>query len=174
MSGQVQKVAHRLSQGFGALAPARIQAGREAALASSLTVMQAGAFRGLPAYDQVHLLNVHARLTAAGVTDAYLLIAGLLHDIGKMDQYGVVRLPDRVAYVLLRWLGPAMLARLAESPKPGAGYGLHLCVHHPRLGAERAAALGCNARTVWLIANHDADNVPFDRELALLQVADRG
>ncbi len=154
--------------------PARIPAEREAALASSLTAMQAGAFRGLPAYDQVHLLTVHARLAAAGVTDADLLTAGLLHDIGKMDQHGAVRLTDRVAYVLLRWLRPAMLARFAESSKPGIGYGLHLCVHHSQLGAQRAAALGCNARTVWLIANHDVDNVPFDHELALLQTADRG
>ena len=66
------------------------------------------------------------------------------------------------------------LARLANAPDLRLLHGLHLCVHHPRLGAERAASLGCSERTVWLIAHHEDRGPGGDAELIALQRADRG
>jgi hypothetical protein len=136
-----------------------------------LTPEQSDAFCALPAYDQIHLIAVFERLRSGGPD---LLIAGLLHDIGKADQRGRVRLVDRVARVVLRQATPRLLARLAASPGNQLLHGLHLCVHHPRLGAERAKALGCSDRAVWLIAHHEDREPGNDPELIALQAADRG
>ena len=95
MPGFLSDAGHRFAQGVRALWPARIPANRDAVLESVLTGPQAAAFRELPAFDQVHLLGVHDRLKNAGVSDPNLLAAGLLHDIGKVDAHGRVRLPDR-------------------------------------------------------------------------------
>jgi hypothetical protein len=174
MPGFLSDAAHRFAQGVRALRPARIPANRDAVLGSVLTAPQAAAFRELPAFDQVHLLDVHDRLKNAGVSDPNLLAAGLLHDIGKVDAHGRVGLPDRVIRVLLRRVSPRLLARLAASPSPGPLHGLHLSVHHPRLGAERARALGCAPRTIALIACHEDNDPHTDDDLRQLQQADRG
>jgi putative nucleotidyltransferase with HDIG domain len=174
MPGFVGEVGHRLGQGARALRAERMPEHSDAVLASVLTAQQAAAFRALPAFDQIHLLEVHQCLKEAGVTDLDLQAAGLLHDIGKIDAHGRVRLPDRVARVVLRRVSPGLLTRLAASSSPGLLHGLYLCVHHPRLGAERARALGCTERTIELIARHEDEGPHFDDELRLLQQADRG
>lgn len=167
-------VTHRLSQGIRALLPSTIRPDRDCVLDSLLEPPAADAFRRLPRFDQAHLLAVYDRLARTGTASADLLVAGLLHDLGKVDGNGQVRLPDRVARVLLRRLAPGLLSRLADRPDHPLFHGLSLCVHHPRLGAERARQLGCTERTAWLIAHHEDDDPGGDRELTMLQAADRG
>ncbi len=174
MPRHLDDVAHRLVQGLRGLRPSRIPGDRDVVLQSVLTDDQADAICALPAYDQVHLLGVHDRLRRAGVVNRDLLAAGLLHDLGKVDDNGAVRLPDRVARVLLRRVSPRLLARLSSSSAPGPLHGLYLCVHHPRLGAERARALGCSERTVRLILCHEDNGREIDDDLRQLQTADRG
>ena len=143
-------------------------------LAENLTDEQATAFRALPAFDQRHLCRVYRLLERDGVTDQDLLTAGLLHDLGKIGENANVRLPDRVARVLLRRLAPGLLQRLARRPALGWRRGLALAEHHAALGAERAATLGCTPRVCWLIRHHeDAALARHDRDLAALMAADR-
>jgi hypothetical protein len=156
------------------LRPSVIRADRDEILSRVLEPHAAEAFRKLPRFDQIHLLAVHDRLGRGGNSSDDLLAAGLLHDIGKADSTGHVRLPDRVARVLLRRIAPGVLTKLADESGRPIFHGLRLCVHHPRLGAERARKLGCNERTVWLIAHHEDEEPGDDRELAMLQAADRG
>ena len=137
-----------------------------------LTDSQAAAFRALPAHDQAHLCRVYRGLRARGVTDRDLLVAGLLHDLGKSDASGRVRWADRVVRVLLARWAPRVLDRLARRPAPWWRAGLALAVHHPRLGAERGARLGCSARTCWLIAHHEDGSAAEDTGLALLMAVD--
>src|SRR5215210_1129475 len=118
---------------------------------ANLTTAQQQAFRALPHYDQVHLRTVYVTLIEDGERDDDLLLAALLHDIGKVGFGTHVRLVDRVATVLLRRLAPSLLARLARLPASGWRRGLALSVHHPELGAALAASLGCSRRTCWLI-----------------------
>ena len=146
---------------------------RDAILASTLTPPQAAAFRALPVHDQAHLCAVYRFLRDRGVDDREVLTAGLLHDLGKVSAAGQVRLVDRAVRVVLARLVPGLLRRWARVPAAGWRLGLALAVHHPALGAERAAALGASPRVCWLIAHHEDAGAVDDRDLRLLAVADR-
>jgi hypothetical protein len=162
-----QLIKHRLRQGIRALLP-RPGLDRSSLPPYLLTPAQADAFLALSPADQAHLLRVYGRLRDQAVTDRDLLVAALLHDIGKVTPNGRVRLIDRVALVLLR----PVAVRFASLPAPAWRRGLAIAVHHAELGAARAAALGCSERTCWLIRHHH-DDVVFDQDLRLLQAADR-
>ena len=152
---------------------AEVPRDREAILAEVLTPRQAIAFRVLSLHDQAHLCRVYRWLQDRGVTDPDLLVAALLHDLGKVSSAGRVRLADRVARVVLARLAPGVLARLARLPAPRWRHGLALAVHHPALGAAQAAELGCSPHTCWLIAHHEDADPRADSALALLAEADR-
>ncbi len=138
-----------------------------------LTSKQAAAFYQLSSHDQAHLCRVAQQLGGTNSENIDLIVAALLHDIGKVSDRGRVRLPDRVAKVLLSKYAPHLLARLAKRPANMLLEGLSLTVHHPSLGAQRAAMLGCTARTCWLIAHHENEGIFSDNDLCLLVAADR-
>ncbi len=125
----------------------------------------------LSAFDRAHLLAVHDTVAAAGCTDEDILLAALLHDIGKADERGRVRLPHRAIKVVGEHLSPRRLALFA---RPGGGWlrhGVWLAVHHPELGARLAEAAGARPRVCELIRRHD-DPAADDDGLALLRRAD--
>jgi hypothetical protein len=163
---------HRLHQGLAALRPVPPQH-RDAILSRVLTDRQADAFCRLPHYDQAHLSRIYELLRSSGARDHDLLAASLLHDLGKVDEMGTVRLPHRVSRVLLSRFAPRVLAWLARLPARRWRAGFALAVHHPALGAERARQLGCSDRTCWLIAHHEDDPPPDDEQLRRLIAADR-
>ncbi len=161
-----------MAQGWEALQP-EVPRERDDLLAENLTSCQAAAFRALPAFHQRHLCRVYRLLQREGVADPDLLKAGLLHDLGQAAD-GKVRLPDRVALVLLRRLAPRLLRRLARRPASGWRRGLALAEHHAALGAELAASLGCPPRVCWLIRHHEDEALArHDRDLSVLMAADR-
>jgi hypothetical protein len=165
-------VIDRIAQGVSGLFP-RIPADRDKILAEMLSLPQRDAFITLPVFDQVHLCATYRYVRDTGATDEELLRAALLHDLGKAAQGGRVTLLDRTLNVLLSAVALALLDRLAKLPAPRWRAGLALAVHHPRLGAEWAAELGCSARTCWLIAHHADDPPPDDDGLRQLILADR-
>jgi hypothetical protein len=138
-----------------------------------LTAAQQEAFFQLPSHDRGHLIRVSRKLIASGPKNTDVIVAGLLHDIGKVNGRHHVRLIDRIAKVLLGRFSPRLLARLAsrEYPVPLCG-GLMLAVHHPAIGSERARMLGCTERVCWLIKNHD-HQAPTDPDLRRLIDVDR-
>jgi hypothetical protein len=140
--------------------------------ARALSPSQSAAFRSLSPFDRSHLCRVHARLRSRGETDADVLTAALLHDVGKVDGCRRVRLIHRVVRVLLEPLAPRLLERLGRLPAPGWRAGFALAVHHATIGAGRANELGCSARTCWLIAHHEDDPPPEDDALLRLIAAD--
>lgn len=134
---------------------------------------QRAAFSALPVHDRAHLVRVARSLETSRTATGDLIIAGLLHDIGKVDGKHHVRLIDRTFKVLLERLSPRLLDRLANRTKTlPLCTGLVLAVHHPQIGSERARLLGCTEHTCWLIKNHD-NQAPADPDLLRLIEVDR-
>jgi hypothetical protein len=166
---------YRVRQFWWALR-AQVPADAWPAIESILTGEQSALFRTVLPSDQRHSLNVYRALLAAGENNRDLLVAALLHDVGKAG--GQLRLWHRVVIVLLRALWPAALESLSQGQTEGwrAGFVIHR--QHPELGAARAQAVGCSPLTVALIRRHQelpaatSGCTEEDRLLAALQRAD--
>ena len=149
--------------GFRAVTPAEL-----AFVRGVLSRRELALFADLQARDQRHSLNVALALHEAGDASRDLLVAALLHDIGKGDLW----VGERIAYVLLSALSPRLVDRLAaESPRWRDG--LWRLRHHARLGAARLAEEQTSQRVVALVASHIDGDASEDAELERLQAADR-
>jgi hypothetical protein len=143
---------------------------------STLTAEQLALFQTMSLSDQRHSLQVFRSLWAAGQTNQDLLVAALLHDVGKAG--GQLHLWHRVAIVLLRAFWPGLLERLSRGEAKGWRAGFVIHHRHPELGAMRAQAAGCSSLAVALIRRHQnpppANPEPSeeDRWLIILQQAD--
>jgi hypothetical protein len=126
----------------------------------------------LAPYDRAHHLRVYDLLVHGGESDPDLLLAALLHDCGKADARGRVRLGHRVAVVVLRSLAPDVLKRLDHDGLPGPLHGVYLGEHHARLGAALAARAGAPRNVCNLIANHECREPIVNAQLRSLIRAD--
>jgi hypothetical protein len=143
-----------------------------------LTPTQLDLFRQMPQNDQRHSINVYTTLREAGVDDSDLLVAALLHDVGKAA--GRIWLWQRSLIVLLERWAPALLSWLAR----GADYltvpwwrrGFVINRIHPELGARWTSDAGISPIAVSLIRQHQEPVYSIendqDRLLAALQWAD--
>ncbi|HET7036303.1 MAG TPA: HD domain-containing protein [Thermomicrobiaceae bacterium] len=163
------RVVYRTRQGLAHLRPQRAGA-VDAELAGWLSPAQLGLVARLTAADRAHLLRA-GRRAATLSADPDLVLAALLHDVGKADERTRVRLWQRVLVVLLGRVAPDLLARLARPSHRPWRRGFYLALAHPRLGAEMARASGASARACWLIAHHHDASVT-DPTLTLLRQID--
>ncbi|MGI8554527.1 MAG: HD domain-containing protein [Dehalococcoidia bacterium] len=122
-------------------------------------------FHSLTPRDQRHSAQTASHLLRAGCVDGELLVAALLHDVGKGDQ----RLWQRVAYVLLA-AGSAPLLAWTASSRTGWRGAFWRSLHHPDLGSEAAGQAGYSERVAQLIAQHHCSS--NDPDLVALQSAD--
>ena len=135
-------------------------------------------FDRMPRNDQRHSLEVLRAVQAAGRSQPALLQAALLHDAAKGA--GGITLLHRAAVVLIRSVRPRWLVQWSQRPAPRRSdlrYPFWAHVNHPRLGAELAAAVGCEPLAVDLIERHQAHpaaagDALADELLAALQAAD--
>jgi hypothetical protein len=156
----------RMRQGLRALvpAPAPVLPPR---YAEYLPARVERAWHALAPYDRRHLVAVAEDLAASGHS-AHVVLAGLLHDIGKAGRVTVV---DRVAVVMLDRLAPGLRHRLASRQRPLPGLdGLHLLLRHAERGANLLAGAGMPADVVWLVRHHEREAGRDD--LRALQAAD--
>lgn len=167
--GWLRSASLRVAQVHRALRPAA-PFGCDSLAAAALAPPALAAYRAMPAVERAHGCRVADRVGADASPE--LFVAALLHDLGKNDDRGGVRLHHRVGRVVLGRVATGMLRWPAVSPAEGWRRGWVLAVHHPVIGARRARDLGCRPRAVWLIANHERRGVSDDPELALLQSAD--
>jgi hypothetical protein len=133
-------------------------------LASWTTPAQRRLFDTMHVADQRHGLDVVASLRAGGVKDRDVLLAGLLHDVGK----GHTGVWPRVTYSLGQAYGTRIWS-VAGVWRP-LGDALTRLRDHATLSAVLAAEAGCSSRTVELIRNQDAPRDPEFGEL--LRLAD--
>lgn len=109
----------------------------------------------LSSFDRSHHLVVHDALVADGCRDGDVLRAALLHDIGKADGRGRVRLLHRVIRVAAGRCCPRQLDRFARHDRGWLHHGVHLAVLHPALGADLARESGASERVCELIRRHE-------------------
>jgi hypothetical protein len=135
-----------------------------AGLADWLTPSQLALFDAMHIADRRHGLDVVATLRSEGVSDAEVLLAGLLHDAGK-GRTGVL---PRIAHSLGQVYGP-WVWRVA-GVVPGMAPAIDRLREHAETSAALATRAGCSPRTVELIRHQDA---PIDLDAGrLLQLAD--
>lgn len=152
------------SRQFRAHLRASVTPQERAALATWTTPSQRALFDTMHVADRRHGLDVAASLRAEGVTQSDVLLAGLLHDVGK----GHTGVWPRVAWSVAEVHGEWTL-RLSRR-LPGFGPALDRLRRHAEVSADLSAAAGCSPRTVNLIRFQEA---PTDPEFGeLLRLAD--
>lgn len=157
---------HRVGQ-FVAHVRARVEPEEEAFARRALPEGAWSLFASMPVADRRHGLDVAERLAAAGHDDPDLIAAALLHDAAKGER---MRLPHRIAGVVLEALAPGLLRRLASHDPSSWRHPFHLFLHHEPISAELAEEAGCSARAAAFIRGSVE---PADaRLLETLKVAD--
>ncbi len=127
---------------------AQVAPAERAAAHALLPATATALFDAMPIADQRHALDVVRRLHQAGVDDADLLAAALLHDAAKGAR---LRLWHRVVVVLLEAGAPRRLERLASTDPDSWRYPFHLHLHHAERSARAALDAGCAPRVAAFI-----------------------
>ena len=131
-------------------------------------------FHRMSRAEQHHSIVVCRALRAQGHADPDLLVAALLHDVGKIQ--APPRLWERVIVVLGEYFAPRWAARWSLGEPRGLRRGFVVRRMHPEWGADLVRQAGASPRAATLIREHhmspgdDAASCIVD--LAVLQAAD--
>jgi hypothetical protein len=140
-----------------------------------LSPSQMALFRRMRKSEQLHSLNVLRMLIAQGHNHPSLMIAALLHDVGKS------RVPfhlwDRTLVVLIRAAAPQQLKEWGQHSPKGWYRPFAVSIQHPAWSADMVTQAGADPLTVDVIRRHQDhfDHAPKDETeqlLLILQAAD--
>jgi hypothetical protein len=170
----IARLAYRSRQFWNALLGSRKYLTDEA-LFPYLTPVQQLLFRQMQPSEQAHAYQLLKRLETAGQTNADLLAAALLHDVGKILY--PLSILDRVMIVLGKRFFSRAVQHWAEGTPSGLRLPFVVAERHAEWGADLAAQAGATSRTVELIRRHQEPPLPdpssqTERLLAALQAAD--
>jgi hypothetical protein len=102
--------------------------------------------------EQAHSIAVMRRLQAQADEEQDLLVAALLHDVGK--SLYPLRVWERVWIVLVGAVSPAWLARLGSGELRTWRRPFVVAMQHPAWGADLARGQGTSPLAVELIRQH--------------------
>lgn len=131
------------------------------------------AFHACSPVDRAHQCRVALALRDGGTTDALLLAAALLHDVGKGSATHPPTILDRVALVVLGRISPRLQRRIAVAAAGGRFASLSVAARHAETGADQLRDLGAAPYLVWLVRHHHRTDITDDPSLLRLQAADR-
>ncbi len=173
---KIKKVFYRPRQFWLAIRAPTPTPGQIAAAQELLNPSQMSLFTQMQASEQAHSLQVMKTLQEQGETHPDLMIAALLHDVGK------IRYPLRLWERVLIVLGGKLVPKLAQMWGNGIPRGWRrpfaVAAQHPFWGAELALEAGTPPLAASLIRRHQ-DILPMrhpntleDRLLSALKMAD--
>lgn len=142
---------YRVSQFWRALT-ARVDPGELESIAPLLGPRGMELFRRLSRRDQRHSLDVYIALREQGREHSALLVAGLLHDVGKT--IGAIPLLYRVAVTLLQAFSPRTLSSLAARGEIPLLSPFRAAQDHSEIGAQLVMSAGFPALVVELVRHH--------------------
>jgi putative nucleotidyltransferase with HDIG domain len=119
---------------------------------SALSAPQMRLFEQLQPSEQVHSLNIYRQLLLQGETQPDLLVAALLHDVGK-SRYPLHSW-DRALIVLARAIVPERVKDWGQGQPQGWQRAFVVAQQHPAWGAEMAAQAGASPLAVNIIQQH--------------------
>jgi hypothetical protein len=168
-------VRYRLWQFWQIVTAVPLEPSAREEVAAILTASELSLFERFSQPDQWHSYRVMKMLQTAGHTQQPLLVAALLHDVGK------TKLPlsiwQRSLIVLASIFLPRQTAVWGREAAAGWKRPFAVKVQHPIWSAEMAAAAGCQPQAIALMRRHQ-DTIPLDDTsqeaelLRLLQWAD--
>jgi hypothetical protein len=119
---------------------------------STLTPSLMSLFNRMQASEQAHSMRVFSQLLAQGEKNTDLLVAALLHDVGKSRHS--LRLYERVMIVLAKSLFPGRVKRWGQGNPSGWQRPFVVAEQHPAWGAEMVAQAGASFLVAALIYRH--------------------
>jgi hypothetical protein len=151
------RILYRIHQFWRSLSAKPAPQELEQALAI-LTPEQRALFTQLQPGEQVHAVGMVQNLVEQGETQPELLVAALMHDVGKLRYR--LRPVERAIIVLVKAVRPVQAQRWGSLPSggwdglPGWRKAFILAEQHPAWGAEMARQVGVSSLTEMLIRKH--------------------
>jgi putative nucleotidyltransferase with HDIG domain len=166
---------YRLWQFWQIVTAVPLEPTARAEIALILSVNELALFERFALNDQWHSYRVMKLLREAGHDQPALLVAALLHDVGKTKQ--PLSIWERSLIVLASLLLPRQTAVWGQGEAVGWKRPFAVKVQHPAWSAKMAATAGSDSRAIRLIQRHQDPIVPDDQSeeaqlLRLLQWAD--
>lgn len=174
------RIRYRSLQFWNALFAKPAQADLELAR-EILTPTQMGLFSQMQSSEQSHSLNVMKKILESidgdvneGLND--LLVAALLHDVGKTNYR--LRVWERIIVVIGKLLFPDSVKRWGAGEPKGWRRAFVIAEQHPKWGAELALNAGASLLATDLIRHHqnydNHEGTSLEAELLFkLQLADQ-